>query len=70
MRSDVMNKYEDCGLCDLCRHEESILGRKLCRCLEAIARLAFAVGVRSSPILTGSGGQSVEQVSERKWRAA
>jgi hypothetical protein len=54
------------GLCDLCRHEESILGRKLCLvCLEAIARLAYAVGVRASPFLIGSGGGCGE-LPERK----
>lgn len=54
------------GLCDLCRHEESILGRRLCLvCLEAIARLAYAVGVRASTVLTGSGAECGE-LPERK----
>jgi hypothetical protein len=52
----VRNRDDCNGLCDLCRHDESIPGQKLCpMCLQAIARLAFASGVRASPILTGSG---------------
>jgi hypothetical protein len=47
------------GRCDLCRHDELVLGRKLCpACLEAIARLAYAVGVRASPFLTSSAVES------------
>ena len=62
MRIGVRNKDDNNGLCDLCRHDESILGQKLCPiCFQAIARLAFASGLRASPILTGSGEGSGEQ---------
>jgi hypothetical protein len=66
VRSEGRKRCGNHGLCDLCRHEESILGRKLCLvCLEAIARLAYAVGVRASPFWTGSGGECGE-LPERK----
>lgn len=46
----------DHGRCDLCRHDELIRGQQLCPvCLEAIARLAYAVGVHASPRPAGSG---------------
>lgn len=62
MRIGVRNKDDNNGLCDLCRHDESILGQKLCPiCFQAIARLAFASGLRASPILTVSGEGSGEQ---------
>ena len=58
----VRNRNDNNGLCDLCRHDESILGRKLCPiCFQAIARLAFASGMRASPFLTFSGEGSGEQ---------
>ena len=61
MRIGVRTRDGNNGLCDLCGHDESILGQKLCPvCLQAIARLAFASGVRASPILTSLGGVSGE----------
>lgn len=51
VRSGFSKRCADHVQCDLCRHEESILGRKLCPvCLEAIARLAYAVGACASPL--------------------
>ena len=65
MRIGMRNRDDNNGLCDLCRHDESILGQKLCpMCLQAIARLAFASGVRASPILTGSGSGEQPERSE------
>lgn len=61
MQSEGRKKNRNHGLCELCRYEDSILGRKLCPvCLQAMARLAFATGVRASPILTGLGAGSGE----------
>lgn len=67
MRSKVKKRNGEYGICDLCRHEQAILGRKLCPvCLQAIARLAFASGVRASPILTGWGGGIGELAEKRE----
>ncbi len=60
-------KSRNHGLCELCLEEDSILGRKLCPvCLQAMARLAFAAGVRASPILTGLGGGGGELTGRRE----
>ncbi len=62
MRLGVRDRDENNGLCDLCGNDESILGKKLCPiCFQAIARLAFASGLRASPILTGWGDGGREQ---------
>lgn len=67
MRIAIRKREGNHGLCDLCRHEDSIPGRKLCMvCLQAIARLAFASGVRASPILTSSGVGSGELPERRE----
>ena len=65
MRSEIRKRDGKYGICDLCRHEQAILGRKLCPvCLQAIARLAFASGARASPILTCLGG-GVGELAEK-----
>lgn len=67
MRIGARKRDGNNGLCDLCRHSESIPGQKLCPvCLQAIARLAFASGVHDSPILTGPGEECGEHPEGRE----